>query len=302
MSHDLFVYDDDASFVDAMPPFLAAGVEAGEAVVAVLASRSNELIRDALGSTARDVTFIAAEDHYTRPEAALADYDASVRRYLRDGAPAVRLCGELPMCRTQQEWDDWVAYEAILNRAFAHHPVSIMCVYDERRLPASVVEGARRAHPDLHDGHARASNPEYEEPAHVVRDMRPSAIDPGRDLAELVLDDGAVSFRERLAAAMARAGVGDGVARGMLVAADEVLSNAIRHGGGVRLVRTGRVGDEFLCEISAEGRWHDDPLAGFLPPRADDTTGGGLWVTRQLTRRLELVPAPSGGLLARLWV
>jgi anti-sigma regulatory factor (Ser/Thr protein kinase) len=302
MSHELFVYDDDAAFVDAMPPFLAAGVEAGEAVVAVLASRSNELVRDALGSTGREVTFIAAENHYTRPEAALADYDASVRRYLRDGAPAVRLCGELPMCSTQQQWDEWVAYEAILNRAFAHHPVSIMCVYDERRMPASVVDGARRCHPDLAGGHARASNPDYEDPASVVSDMWPSAAESSGDLQELVLDNGAVSFRERLTAAMARAGVADGSARGMLVAADEVLSNAIRHGGGVQGVHAGRVGDEFLCEISADGRWHDDPLAGFLPPRPDAVAGGGLWVARQLTRRLELLPSPSVGLLARLWV
>jgi anti-sigma regulatory factor (Ser/Thr protein kinase) len=301
MSHDLFVYDEDAAFVDEMPPFLAAGVDAGEVVVAVLAARNNELTRDALGATARDVTFIAAEDHYTRPEAAIADYDASIRRHLRDGAPAVRLCGELPMCTTQPQWDDWVAYEAILNRAFAHQPVQIMCVYDERRLPASVVDGARRCHPDLAHGHSREPNPRYQDPADVVREMRPVAPDPAGELDELTANGNTVAFRERLAGSMGRAGVADEQARGMLVAADEILSNAVRHGDGVVGVRAGRVADDFLCEITAAGQWRDDPLAGLLPPKPGDSSGGGLWVARQLTRRLELLPSADGGLIARLW-
>jgi hypothetical protein len=37
------------------------------------------------------------------------------------------------------------------------------------------------------------------------------------------------------------------------------------------------------------------PLAGFLPPRPGHAKGAGLWVARQLTRQLELVPSPQGG-------
>jgi anti-sigma regulatory factor (Ser/Thr protein kinase) len=56
-----------------------------------------------------------------------------------------------------------------------------------------------------------------------------------------------------------------------------------------------------VCEVSDDGPGIDDPLAGFLPPRAGQEGGAGLWVARQLTRQLELVPSPHG-FSVRLWV
>jgi hypothetical protein len=43
-----------------------------------------------------------------------------------------------------------MAYEAIVNRALAEHPVWIMCPYDRRVLAEEVVEGASRTHPEVH--------------------------------------------------------------------------------------------------------------------------------------------------------
>jgi anti-sigma regulatory factor (Ser/Thr protein kinase) len=87
----------------------------------------------------------------------------------------------------------------------------------------------------------------------------------------------------------------------MLLAAGEVFGNAYRHGGDAVSVQVGRVGERFLCEVADEGPGIDDPLVGFLPPRPGHTEGAGLWVARQLTRRLELVPSPHGTNV-RLWI
>ena len=80
-----------------------------------------------------------------------------------------------------------------------------------------------------------------------------------------------------------------------------MLANAQRHGGETLSVRVGRVGDRFVCEVSDDGPGIDDPLAGFLPPRPGHADGAGLWVARQLTRQLEVVPS-SHGASVRLWV
>jgi anti-sigma regulatory factor (Ser/Thr protein kinase) len=80
-----------------------------------------------------------------------------------------------------------------------------------------------------------------------------------------------------------------------------VLANAHRHGGKTLSVHFGRVGDRFVCEVSDDGPGIDDPLAGFLPPRPGHAHGAGLWVARQLTRQLELLPSPNGSSV-RLWV
>jgi predicted nicotinamide N-methyase len=41
-------------------------------------------------------------------------------------------------------------------------------------------------------------------------------------------------------------------------------------------------------------------LAGYLPPRPGHPGGAGLWVARQMTRRLEMTSS-SRGLTTRLW-
>ena len=126
-NHGVLVYDSDEAFAEPTAAFLEGGVTDGEGVVAVVDPARRQLLGDALGDVTARVTFLDLDSQYTRPEAAIAAYDARLRRTLRDGAPSVRLYGELPQCTTAEEWDRWIAYDAILNRAFEGRPVSIMC-------------------------------------------------------------------------------------------------------------------------------------------------------------------------------
>ena len=87
----------------------------------------------------------------------------------------------------------------------------------------------------------------------------------------------------------------------MLVAANEVFENALRHGGGVSRVRAGLIDGWFVCEIEDRGPGLDDPLAGYLPPRPEHARGEGLWIARRLVRSLELLDSTSG-LTVRLWL
>jgi len=154
MRHDLHVYEDDAGLAGPIAPFLESGTAAGEPVVAVVDQRKWDVLAEALGAGANAITHIDRDAFYARPEAALAGYDGTVRRHLRDGATAIRVFGELPICRADAEWSPWIAYEAILNRAFAHRPVWIMCGYDARELPDFVLESAWETHPDVLGGDA----------------------------------------------------------------------------------------------------------------------------------------------------
>jgi anti-sigma regulatory factor (Ser/Thr protein kinase) len=108
-------------------------------------------------------------------------------------------------------------------------------------------------------------------------------------------------MRVRLLSEMAAAEVPDADAFDMLAAAGEVMANAHRHGSGARSLRIGRVGERFVCEVADHGAGLDDPLAGYLPPRSGNGRGAGLWVARQMTRRLEMISS-SRGLTTRLWV
>jgi anti-sigma regulatory factor (Ser/Thr protein kinase) len=297
--HNLFFYGDDGALVDQIVPFITEGLAEHEAVLIVLDPRKTALVREALGRIGRRVLSLDRDAFYARPEDALAGYDARVRRFVADGASHVRVFGEVPLCRTTEESDAWIRYEALLNPAFAHHPVTIVCGLDGREQPDSMVEGSWRTHPGSleRDG---SDNEHFHDPAETVRALTPPPADVS-GLEAVPVDDGARALRLRLQESMTAAGVADDRAQRMLAAAGEILANAHQHGGGVRGLRAGRVGERFVCEISDHGPGLDDPVAGFVPPYSQQGGAAGLWVARQATTRLEMI-STERGLTTRLWV
>lgn len=298
MTHAVTVFEDDEQLATCVTGFLEEGVEIGEATVVVTDDRKWAVLGDALGAAASEVDYVDRNSFYSRPEAALADYDKRVRQLLRDGATAVRLFGELPLVSTSEQVAAWIAYEAILNRAFADRPVSILCGYDTREQPERLIDAVWQTHPRVFgDGE---DNDRYRDPAEIVRLHSPSTHPP-LALRTLELGDDPAALRRRLRHELEADGVEPAAASGLVLAIGEVLANADRHGGGVSGMRVGRVADHFVCEISDRGPGIDDPLAGYIPSTAGGEAGGGLWVARQLTRRLDLISTGSG-LTARLWV
>jgi anti-sigma regulatory factor (Ser/Thr protein kinase) len=301
--HDVFFYDADSAFEHLVAPYLEAGLDEGDAVIAVFVPEKQALLRDALGATAGRVDIGDAHEVYTRPEAVVSRYDAMMRRLLAEGARSIRFMGELPRFETEAQWDAWMLYEGLLNHAFTHFPVRVGCLYDERVCPRPVLTATRRTHPQFHhggwdDGEWQDSG-EFD-PTEVVRSLTPEA-EPLPGLESLHLDGDARALRRRLAGEMAAAGMPADRIQAMLVAAGEAVSNAQRHGGGLSAVRAGRVDGRFVCEVSDDGPGFDDPLAGHLPPRAGGDRPAGMWVARQVTSRLEFLAAPGGGLTTRLW-
>ncbi|MEA2303168.1 MAG: hypothetical protein QOH43_448 [Solirubrobacteraceae bacterium] len=303
--HELFPYDADAALAGFAAPYLGEGLDQGEAVVAVYVSDKQSLLRDAVASPPDAITFEDAEEVYTRPEAAVRRYDATIRRLLREGAPSVRVIGELPICETQQQWDSWMLYEALLNRVFAHFPVRVVCTVDERLVPEAVLHASRQTHPRIHHGGwsdgGGQDSPHYHDPVEMVRALTPEPPQlPG--LRKVRVSADARDFRRRLADEFELAGVPADQGDRLLLAASEIYANAVRHAGGAPGVRVGWVDGHFVCELSDHGEGLDDPMAGYVPPRAGAPDGAGLWVARQLASRLELLATPGGGLTTRVWV
>lgn len=197
---------------------------------------------------------------------------------------------------TPEEWQEWMAYEAITNVAYSHLPVWVVCAYDAARLPDPVVEIARRTHAEVLVDDWQASD-RFEDPSALVRSLTPEP-EPLPELRSFAARD-LEGFRERLAVELSAERVPEGKALEMLVACSEVAANALAHGGGIDEVRVGRANGRFVCEVIDRGGGFDDPLAGYLAPR--DGTGTGLWVARQLAWRLEAFQAPNG-FTVRIWL
>jgi anti-sigma regulatory factor (Ser/Thr protein kinase) len=300
LRHSLFLYGSDDEYAARIVPFLAEGVDEGDAVCLVVTARHRMLLEDGLGAVSARMTFIDPVLHYTRVESALASYDHQLRRMSAAGPREIRIFAELPFdLRQPGPWDRWMAYEAILTRAFEQYPLRLVCGYDKRTTPATRIADLERAHPEVVTDAARPSD-SYADAAEVVRALSP-APRAVPELPLLAAGGQPSALRRRLADEMARAGVPAAAAQDGLVAVDELLANARRHAGGVGELRAGRVGERFVIELCDQGPGHDDPLAGYLPPRRGGLAGAGLWVARQLSADLELLSSP-GGLVARLWI
>lgn len=80
----------------------------------------------------------------------------------------------------------------------------------------------------------------------------------------------------------------------VLIAVHEALTNADRHGGGIRDVVIAVTGDELVLEVADSGKAFDpEPYTAHRPP-LDVERGRGLWLIDQITDRFEISEEPGG--------
>jgi serine/threonine-protein kinase RsbW len=80
-----------------------------------------------------------------------------------------------------------------------------------------------------------------------------------------------------------------------VVAVNEVMTNAIHHGGGQGSLRIGWGGEYFECEVADDGPGiPPEKLDPATAPAADTLTGRGLWLTRQLCDKVEIDSDSTG--------
>jgi anti-sigma regulatory factor (Ser/Thr protein kinase) len=124
-----------------------------------------------------------------------------------------------------------------------------------------------------------------------------SAPAPARVLLHAVFDAGRVAHLRHLIARLARqSGLEAGRTDDLVVAVNEVMTNAVRHGGGtgeVRLV----VDHDLVCEVNDTGAGFDAAAhTGRTVPPPPRVGGGGLgiWMARQVADALSIASGPAG--------
>ncbi|MDI6098781.1 ATP-binding protein [Actinoplanes sp. NEAU-A12] len=127
-----------------------------------------------------------------------------------------------------------------------------------------------------------------------------SAPAPDPLLDEPFTDTTVTALRHRLSAAAAAAGLSGTVGEDFVLAAHELVTNAVKHGGGAGRLRLRLLADVLVCEIIDHGR-----KAPELPIRLSQTDqpgGRGLWLAHRLTGALMLTRRPDGGVTASVSV
>lgn len=297
MRHNAFVYESLDEYVPRAATFLQEGLKAGEGAVVGHTRPGIAAMREALGDDAKRVTFVNVEEAYTRPARTLAVFhELYVEQFRR--APFVRVASDVQVGPSPAEWDEWMGYEAMMNRCFAHLPTWALCTYNANRLPDPVLDAVWRTHPEVFTDDGSTASDHFEDPTELLRRITP---EPQRlaELRTIPVGRDVEAFRERLAQELTAEEVSGAKALDMLVAGTEIFANAVQHGRGVAQVRVGRAEGRFVCEVVDRGDGFDDPTVGYLAPR--EGVGTGLWVARQLTWRIEFFHSPEG-FTVRAWL
>ncbi len=290
LRHNAFVYESQEEYVTRSVAFLREGLEAGEGAIVANTRPGLAAMREALGPDAAQVTFVDVSSAYTRPARMLAAHNKVMAEQLRK-TTSLRGVADVLYGPDPGEWDLWTGYEAVINRSFRHLPAWVVCTYNVNGLPDPVLDGVWRTHPEVVAGDAWTTSDRYEQPDHLLRRITPLP-EQLSDLRSIPFRRDLEQFRERLARELAAENVAEAKALDMLLAATEIATNAMVHGGGVEEVRVGRSDGRFVCEIIDRGPGFDDPAAGYLAPRAG--VGSGLWVARQLTWQIDFFESPRG--------
>lgn len=298
-SHDVLIHDSDDQLLDTVVPFVRSGLDAGESAVVCCTPPTTGLLQRELGQDPR-VAFLDYDATYSTPIGAIAAYQEIVDAYVAAGASHVRAVGEATSDGCLDDRVDWARYEAVVNRALEEYPLSGICMYDRRVLTPDVLAYGRLTHPMLVDRDGRTANPDFVDAAEFLRRTARTlpepeqAADPDLDIAFLTsLDD----LRARIEACLLRNTSMTQEAVDLLLAANEVATNAIRHGEPPVSVRLWVTDDRLVCTVTDQGQGISDPFAGYIWPGAHGrlpVRGMGLWVARCLCDRVDMVDGPAG--------
>lgn len=106
--------------------------------------------------------------------------------------------------------------------------------------------------------------------------------------------DGLYALRAAVAAHGADLGAGEELVEALVMVANELASNAIRHGGGAGRLRLWRDGDLIHCEVSDTGPGLEDTEVGRELAPLTAYGGRGLWVVRRMSHQVDIRTSGEG--------
>ena len=300
MDHPALLYGSQEEFLAYMLPYIRAGLETEEVVFVASRGDNVEALQDAVGPAGGAARWADTDEWHPHPASRLRAFHEFITDGLEAGAGSFRLAGEPVWPEGPQEFvREWQRYESVLNAVLAPFPVSLVCPYDSARLDPGIVEVARRTHPRVSHDSAEEVSRSFEPPQAFLERWNPDLSPPPETAAVMTDVRDLAGARHFVRDEALRLGLSRERAVDLSLAANEVLTNALTHGGGPVTVRTWSEDGRLICQIEDRGSGIPDPLAGYRPPRPLAQSGHGLWLARQLVDLLQIVPR-FGGTTMRL--
>jgi anti-sigma regulatory factor (Ser/Thr protein kinase) len=292
--HEALFYRGDDDFLAGVVPFVREGLDRGETVVVAEPRDRLDPLRAALGDDADDVRFLEMEEIGRNPGRIIAVWAAALGEQVAAGR-TLRGVGEPAWPgRREVELVECQLHELLLNRAFDDGPAwRLLCPYDERRLSRTVCQAALEAHPIRSTATERRPSEAYVSGGEAT--VFAALLPPPRDaVLRGVYSAADIPATRRTVAQYARTcGLAQDRVEALALAASELATNSVRHGGGGGTVAMWIEGGAAVVEFTDAGRI-DDPLTGRLTPDPTQEGGRGLYLVHQLCDLVQVRSSDHG--------
>ncbi|MEV0394797.1 sensor histidine kinase [Polymorphospora rubra] len=270
--HEALFYTGDDDYLAATVPFVEEGLAAGEPVLIAVPTYGLGLLRRFDGvDGVRLLDMVRAGRNPARI------IPGVLHAFVAGHGSPVRVVGE-PVWpgRAAADYPRCVQHEALVNIAFANHPVRMLCPYDAARLDLDVLADAASTHPVLMRGGDRQPSLGYTRPERIVDAFNRPLPEPTTATTVLVFETaGLCGVRGLLVALATEAGLPPDRVTDLRIAVNELATNAVASAAGPAVLRVWTEPDALVCEITGSSVL-TDRLAGRIPPPHTTERGRGL--------------------------
>ncbi|MBO4162479.1 MULTISPECIES: ATP-binding protein [Micromonospora] len=120
-------------------------------------------------------------------------------------------------------------------------------------------------------------------------------IEPSLLIAEAFDQAQVTELRHSVSSCAHAAGLSGQRLDDFVLAVNELITNAVRHGGGQGWLRLWRRPGELVCEVADHGNGMSEQQLDDRSRPAPDTAGGwGLWLARELSDAMEVESGAAG--------
>jgi anti-sigma regulatory factor (Ser/Thr protein kinase) len=292
--HEALFYRGEEDFLAGLLPFVREGLEQDEAVVVAEPAHRLELLRDALGDDASAVRFLDMAEIGANPARIIGVWASALEEQVHAGRQ-LRGVGEPAFHgRRELELEECQLHEQLLNHAFGTGPAwRLLCPYDQLSLPPSVCRAALHTHPIRSTPGDRLPSEAYAADAWLEA-FAADLPKPTDAVLRGSYGPGDVPATRRTVAQYARScGLPRERVEVLELAASELATNSIRHGGGTGTLAMWTEPGAAVVQFSDSGHL-SDPLKGRIAPALDSVGGRGLYLVHQLCDLVQVRSSPRG--------
>jgi anti-sigma regulatory factor (Ser/Thr protein kinase) len=283
--HAAAVYDSEDGLRGHVEPFLRAGLDRGDAILAMVPDRVEQVLRAGMDGDSDRVQWRKPALSHRRPGEVFDDFHRFLAERYAAGESA-RLLTENDLDGDPDRLAAYLRFEAVSTEILRPYGSPWTCLYDRRRHPEQMLACIGEVHPQLttHRGLPVPSTTYIQANAYLTAHAGPTSPvpEPVNLNIELATTRDLPALRHQLRTRATSTHTSSDEIDLMLVAVTEVVTNALQHGqppGRVRAWESGRV---TYVRVDDHGHAPSLATAGYQRPATPTASGTGFWLARQL--------------------